>query len=277
MSQNTRDKRNARKKKGKKSKGSNWQDEDDDLLEEIVDSIDRNGSPSKSKYRTLAKELAAVLLPAISEVITDTIQKNSASKEDLEKCKVTTRLNRYDNDRLEQYTRRENVRIFNMPVDEHTQLMDAVVELLNDMASVDEEDEYRFSEKDIEVCHRVGKPPTKGHADLRPIIVRFESRKSVGKVYKYKKNLKDLAKYNPQDKKDKKVFIAEDLTQLRVRLRDYVKELDGVTKVYTRDGNIHCTKKEGQNEKHYIITNPDDLFALGIEPDFSALKLDSYQ
>jgi len=69
--------------------------------------------------------------------------------------------------------------------------------------------------------------------------------------------------------KYKSVFISEDITQLRVKLRELVKSTEGVSGVYTRDGNIHCTR-DGQ---HHVIGNPDDLFKLGVDPAMEALGL----
>jgi len=48
-----------------------------------------------------------------------------------------------------------------------------------------------------------------------------------------------------------------------------VKYTEGVSGVYTRDGNIHCTR----DRQHHVIGNPDDLFKLGVEPDMEALGL----
>jgi len=65
-------------------------------------------------------------------------------------------------------------------------------------------------------------------------------------------------------------LITEDLTQLQVKMKDYVKSIEGVTHVFTTDGNIHCTK----DNRHIIINNPDDLFKVITQPDWKALNLD---
>jgi hypothetical protein len=39
---------------------------------------------------------------------------------------------------------------------------------------------------------------------------------------------------------------------------------------------VHSTEGNTKEGKHYIITNPDDLFKLGIVPDLDELKLQSF-
>ena len=57
------------------------------------------------------------------------------------------------------------------------------------------------------------------------------------------------------------VYITDDLTQLRLKLKSVVKNIEGVTKLFTRDGNIHCDK----GGSHFVISSPDDLFNLGVD------------
>jgi len=56
--------------------------------------------------------------------------------------------------------------------------------------------------------------------------------------------------------------------QLRVKMKDYVKSIEGVTNVFTTDGNIHCTK----DNRHIVINNPDDLFKVITQPDWKTLN-----
>ena len=59
----------------------------------------------------------------------------------------------------------------------------------------------------------------------------------------------------------KKVYINEDLTVLRLKLLQYVKNIDNVKSAVTRKGKIHCVMKNG---KKMTVDNPDDLFHLGV-------------
>jgi len=58
-----------------------------------------------------------------------------------------------------------------------------------------------------------------------------------------------------------KVFINEDFTTLRFKLVHYIKRMDSVKSVTTRDGKMHCQMKNGRKE---VVENPDDLFKLGV-------------
>lgn len=248
------------KKTGKPAQSREANENDyEAVCDEIIKSLDTDDQPPALK--SLAKELSAIILPAIAQVIESSIESKAVSKAEFETLKASVRLNKYETDRLEQYTRRENIRIFNLVQQDQKPLVTLVLQLLNDMAEA-EGVTQRFSEADISVCHRVGKPPATGNPDNRAVIVRFLSRQSVMTVFKCKNKLKNMGKY-------KSVFISEDITQLRVKLRELVKSTEGVSGVYTRDGNIHCTR-DGQ---HHVIGNTDDLFKLGVEPDMEALGL----
>ena len=61
--------------------------------------------------------------------------------------------------------------------------------------------------------------------------------------------------------KAENVYITDDLTQLRLKLKSMVKNIDGVTKMFTRDGNIHCDN----GGSYFVISSPDDLFNLGVD------------
>ena len=59
--------------------------------------------------------------------------------------------------------------------------------------------------------------------------------------------------------KSENVYITDDLTQLRLKLKSMVKNIEGVTKVFTRDGNIHC------DGSHFVISSADDLCDLWVD------------
>ena len=211
-------------------------------------------------------------------MLTDIVEKISVRKVDFEKVKANVRVNKYDNDRLEQYTRRENIRIFNFPTARGEPLTEAVVNLLNEMSSFRPQGQdsqegltptHKFCAEEINVCHRTGGASAEGVPDSRPIIVRFLSRQSGFDVFKCKKKLRLMDNYKANRATGRKaVFITEDLMQLRVKMKDYVKSIEGVTNVFTTDGNIHCTK----DNRHIVINNPDDLFKVITQPDWKTLN-----
>lgn len=100
-------------------------------------------------------------------------------------------------DETEQYSRRNSVRISNMPEtrDENT---DSLVLKVADVMGVD------LSSRDIDRSHRIGQPGRKAHRD---IIVKLTSYRARESLLKNRKNLKTSELHG--------VFIYEDLTKKR--------------------------------------------------------------
>lgn len=157
---------------------------------------------------------------------------------------------------LEQYTRRNNIRIFGVAEqrDENTdQLVSQVAEKLG----------VRVAPTDIDRSHRVGPPPSQDHAyadalrstsgkskhKARPIIVKFTS-------YKIKKAI-----MNERRKlKGSKTVIAEDLTKSNARLLTAAYTNRNTTAAWSIDGRIFAVVKDANNrEKKKVITCLSDL------------------
>jgi hypothetical protein len=183
-----------------------------------------------------------------------------------EKLFAAVRTLTYENDRLQQYSRRESVRVWGVPqADDETKeaVEEKVLKVFKD-AGAD------IKREDIAVAHRAGKKPARGS---RPILVKFVSRRTRNLVMAEKKNLKGKANYE-------RVFINDDLTPLRARLLGYVKKIPAVEKAYTVDGRIHCHLRSpvglppNQRPKPVIVETPDDLFRLGVTSvDYQELGL----
>lgn len=171
----------------------------------------------------------------------------------------------YENDRLQQYSRRESIRISGFPSVKGETAEDVegkALKLFSDVGA-------KVKKEDIAVAHRAGKE-TEGS---RPILVRFVSRRTRNEVMSKKKNLKDK-------KGCSKLYINDDLTPLRARLLGYVKRLDFIHRAWTIDGRIHCLKKfppglaPEDRPKPQVVETPDDLFRLGVQTvDYRALGL----
>jgi hypothetical protein len=171
----------------------------------------------------------------------------------------------YENDRLQQYTRRESVRVFGIKQAEKEtaeQVEEKVMSVMRD-AGVEIEGD------DIAACHRAGKSVN----GARPILVKFVSRKKRRELMMKKKSLKGKEKYIG-------VFIGDDLTPLRSRLLGYVKRLPCVEKAWCIDGRIHCQKRvppglvPADHPRPIVVETPDDLFKLGLDHvDYTALGL----
>lgn len=218
----------------------------------------------KNDNDKIAYNVAKILIPFLGKTVRSSVESYSVQKPDFEKAKANIRVNKYETDRLEQYTRRENIRIHNLPVVDGKSLLSNVVDTLNDMFRYGAEGDppFRVEERDISTCQRINRKQEltgdddDAGANRKQTIVRFVSRRVVANVYKYKKNLKEMVKYNSDN-----VYITDDLTQMRLKLKAVVKDIDGVSKVFTKDGNIHCDK----GGSHFVITSPDDLFNLGVD------------
>ncbi|MEW8544340.1 MAG: hypothetical protein AB2693_12470 [Candidatus Thiodiazotropha sp.] len=237
-------------------------DEEDKFVVEAMQ--DLSSLKIKNDNDKIAYSVAKILIPFLGKTVRSSVESYSVQKPDFEKAKATIRVNKYENDRLEQYTRRENIRIHNLPVVEGKSLLSNVVDTLNDMFSygAEEDPPFQVDEKDISTCHRVNRrqeasgDDDESGASRKQTIVRFVSRRVVANVYKFKKNLREMDKY-----KNRNVYITDDLTQLRLKLKSVVKDIEGVTKVFSKDGNIHCDK----GGSHFVISSPDDLFNLGVD------------
>lgn len=211
------------------------------------------------------KDVAAAIMPgianivsmavttAVSAVMKDVNDKLLVKIADMQKINLE---HRYENDRLEQYTRRDNLRIFGIEEeeDEDEDILEAkVIEVAGDIG-------VKLKADDISVVHRLGRVGDRS----RPVIVRFCHRKKRNEVIKNKKKLKQ---------RQKKIYINEDLTPLRSTLLKMTKEQAGVKNVTTRDGRILAWLTDGG--RPVVITTPDHLSKVGNDtPDWSRLKLD---
>ena len=173
-------------------------------------------------------------------------------------------LMRYENDRLEQYSRRETIKVVGLKVEEGEDTEQKVLDIFKAVGA-------DITPADVSVVHRTGDRKRKGW----PILVRFVSRKKRKAVMQKKKVLKDKLEYTG-------VYVFDDLTTLRAKLLYYLKKkVPVVENAWTIDGRIHCTKKRppGLSEREslrriFTINTPDDLFKLGVDAvDFEELGL----
>ena len=155
-----------------------------------------------------------------------------------------------DIDKLEQYSRRENVKIYGLIEEENENTDERVIKLFNDIG-------VEFDVNDISVSHRIGKI-SRNNDDTRPrpLIVKLLRRNKKTEIMKNKKRLKDKPHY-------KNVYINDDLTQLRAKIIAELRKDDAIKQVWTIDGKIFCIQMNGDKETKRIIESPDDLYRLG--------------
>ncbi|KAK4321308.1 hypothetical protein Pmani_007884 [Petrolisthes manimaculis] len=205
------------------------------------------------------KDVTAAIIPGIANIIivavstavataikdyTNKLVSNSAEKQ------RSCLLSRFDNDRLEQS---EIFGIEEEPDEDEDIIQAKVIEVAADIG-------VKIEANDISIAYRLGREGGQG----RPVLVRFCHRKNRNAVLNKKKELK---------KKQKKIYINEDLTPLRAAMLKIVKEQATVRNVTTRDGKIIAWLID--RERPVDINTPDDLHKVGItSPDWKRLKLD---
>ena len=241
--------------------GSELEDMVKDKIDEELGKLSREG---KSGTKA-ARDAAALILPSLANIITVAVSTamSNALKVFVDKMdsKVAEMqryclLNKFENDKLEKYSRRDNLRISGLAeeADETDEVLEAkVIELAEDIG-------VKLKPEEISVAHRLGKPRDGG----RPLIVRFCQRKKRDEMMINKKKLKG---------RQRKVYINEDLTSLRATLMSMVKEQESVKNVSTRNGSILAWLTNGG--RPVVVNTPDDLSKVGLtSPDWKRLKLE---
>ena len=236
----------------------------EDLVKAKIDEELANISSGKAASKTV-RDVAALILPSLANIITVAVSTAmiSAIKDFTDKMERKAAemqryclLNKYENDRLEQYSRRDNLRISGIEEedDESEEVLEAkVIELAEDIG-------VKLKPDEISVAHRLGKPRDGG----RTVIVRFCHRKKKNEIMSNKKKLKG---------RQRKVYINEDLTSLRAKMMSLVKEQETVKNVSTREGSVVAWPTSGG--RPVVINTPDNLEKIGItSPDWKKLNLD---
>ena len=171
-------------------------------------------------------------------------------------------MSQFRDDELEQYTRRDNLRIVGVSDTE----TESEGELTAKIMKIAKEADVALSASNISTCHRLGAPkksnpnpnesttptiPTKP----RQVIVRFTHRKKKNEFYKNRFNLKGKDEC-------KGVFINEDLTTMRYKMMMCARKAPKVKGVISRDGIIICKMDD---DTYISLRNPDDLYDIGLE------------
>ena len=146
---------------------------------------------------------------------------------DLETVNMQLKL---ENNSLEQYGRRNNIRVVGIPEQENEsaeQTAQTVAETLN--AKLPNTNLKRY---DIDIAHRLGK---KRDGKPRTVIMKFVSRMTRDNVFKNRKNLKGS-----------NIFINEDLTRINQNILTCVrvKMTDEVESAWSSNGRIFYKHKD---------------------------------
>lgn len=121
------------------------------------------------------------------------------------------------NDKLEQYSRKNSLRIIGLPARKDEDTDEAIIQLCNEKLGVS------ITKADIDCSHRLF---SKDSA-RSPIIVKFCRRTVKNMVFHNKKKIKNT-----------KIVIFEDLTKKRAQLLHRAKEVHGMKNVWTSEGVV---------------------------------------
>ena len=147
-------------------------------------------------------------------------------------------------DALEQYSRRDNIKIIGFPEPAQGRTEDTSRMVINMCEKIGVD----VACNDISTSHRI-----LGRA--KAIVCKFVRREVKSNIMRAKKKLKDAS--------GTKIIIYDDLTSLCSKMLREVKKDSRVKRAFTRDGRIHCVVDKNSQEKKITLDNPDDLFKLG--------------
>ena len=138
-------------------------------------------------------------------------------------------------DELEQYSRRNNIRISGIPEDPAASTESLVCNVLNSYV------DNPILPSEIDRCHRIFKPVA-GDTTPKPkdIIVKFVSHKTKAAVVT-KQPMVKLRDDNKQKPPNARIYVSEDLTRVRSRILYRTRKLkkqQQIKDTYTRDGRI---------------------------------------
>ena len=181
-------------------------------------------------------------------------------------------LNTLQLDDMQHYNCRENIRVYGVQEAKST-MDDGETVILNVAKTLS----VNLRPADCQRAHRLGKKK-KNVEKPRPFIVRSVSYKKRNELFYKKSELKKSEDY-------KNAFVVEDITPLRQKLLNYVKnECDGeFVLCHTYNGKIRMKKSARKNgdlsnddkdegiDDWITITRPDDLFKHDINIDFEKL------
>ena len=213
------------------------------MIGEIMAQLVTTMQPVLIKAITVA--VCASTKQIVTDIMKETAKETHVLKKEVNELKRVIQVQRFDLDRLEQYGRRETIRINGIPETEGGDTNDIVKQLAADIG-------VSITTADISVSHRMpGRPGT-----AKTIIAKFVRRDVKASVMRNKRKLRE-------NDKRRGVYVNEDLTPLRAKLSKVLRSDPAIKKVWSIDGRIFCVINEDGRETKKTIETPDDLFKLG--------------
>jgi hypothetical protein len=195
---------------------------DERLLNKLVEKLTNNISAA------VIENLNAAMVDA-NRKIDDLNKEITFLKDELSKRKVEFEAGL---DAAEQYSRRNNIRIYGLPEDPRENTDGMVVSLFKDKLNI------TIDASDIDRSHRVGRQLTGDSlrgGRSRPVLVKFSRYRIREKIYANKKLLKNTG-----------IVIREDLTAHRLELYHSAVGKFGIHRVWTVDGRIFWIGPDGR-------------------------------
>lgn len=227
-------------------------DKDKNMMKDIVSSTIQNLMENQDFVDVLRIQVNIVVQDAVDKVVNDFMQRSNERISALEKsndillvenAKVKARI-----EHLEQYSRRNCIRIFGIQEKHNENLDEEVLKLFNNYLK------QNIQLANIDRVHRIGKRSTQMSASSdssssrpRPVIVKFVSYRNRRAVWQDKKKLKGTG-----------IVIREDLAPTRLELWKKAVEKYNYRNVWTSDGTIFIK----YNDKNHAVSTTADLEAI---------------
>ena len=201
----------------------------------------------------MPKQCISDIVTAVVHALGPLILSNRQSE--AEQLKKNIQMGAYNHDALEQYSRKENIRIHGVPEENEEDTTALAVNIMNEAVKPEDTREppvKTFTRTDISIAHRL--PSRRGS---KPIMVRFVRREDKMLLMKNKGGLRR--------RQGPKVFITDDLTPLRNKMLQALKNDEGIARAYSLDGSIFAIEKgvNGEDGRRVKLNSPDDLYKIG--------------
>jgi exosome complex exonuclease DIS3/RRP44 len=202
--------------------------------EVIIEELRNKVSDLETKTETLGKQNET------------TVNKCEKLKEILyeREAKINS-LDRRNND-LEQYSRRNNIRIYGLKDEKKETYFDTcqkVLSLMNDKLGI------KLRNGDVDIAHRIGKFSRDGN---RPVICKFVQRFAKHDIIRSRRKLKGTH-----------YVIREDLTNINAKLLENVASHSKVKVAWSDEGKIIALLT---NNNKYVVSQLSDLDKVSVEP-----------
>ena len=175
-----------------------------DVISNRLNAIEKNFQ--RHVKGIITKELNEIVISIKDSIIDALKEKNFRLQQKVQHLEKKLSDIEIAENKLEQYTRRNNIEIQGIPSSVHDNLLeDKVIDIFSQL-------NITISKSDIEDCHRLGK------ANPKNTIVRFVNRKFCNDALEKNKQLMSLNKTEMGFKPDISLYISENLTPFNQRL-----------------------------------------------------------